>query len=148
MSTKTCIKCNQIKELSTFGRNKANKDGLRGECKACSNCWHRERRKENSESIKAYDAMRRQRDALKIKDQRLQRKYGITLDQYNDMIKQQNGVCAICNKPGKLVVDHNHGTGRVRGLLHTSCNRAIGYLQDKHEIILSAASYVEKDGVF
>ena len=66
----------------------------------------------------------------------LQRKYGITLDEYMDILERQEGSCALCGKIESaksrwgsvkmLAVDHNHETGQVRGLLCDSCNRLIG----------------------
>ena len=85
----------------------------------------------------------------------LKAKYGITLEQYNQMLGDQNGVCAICKKPetkrlaGKtqtLAVDHCHKTGNIRGLLCSKCNLGIGNLMDNPEIILAAASYIVLKG--
>lgn len=69
------------------------------------------------------------RDAKLIRrDLRLRRLYGISLRQYELMLKRQKGVCAICQRPPKsrpLHVDHDHHTGRVRGLLDYYCNRRV-----------------------
>lgn len=61
--------------------------------------------------------------------------YGITPEQYAELFRKQNGMCAICHQPprGKmksLSVDHDHNTGKVRGLLCITCNRAVGYLDN------------------
>jgi hypothetical protein len=76
----------------------------------------------------------------------LKLKYGITLEQYDEMHKKQNGVCAICKKPcrtgQRLGVDHNHSTGQKRGLLCMACNRAIGLLEEKISYLASAARYL------
>jgi hypothetical protein len=60
--------------------------------------------------------------------------YGITEAEYDEMLKRQNGVCALCqqDKPRKnrLSVDHDHNTGRVRGLLCVPCNRALGFFEN------------------
>lgn len=61
----------------------------------------------------------------RARDRRLRRKYGITLAQYNRMLKAQGGVCKLCGRPPKklpLAVDHDHATKRVRGLLCFTCN--------------------------
>lgn len=86
-------------------------------------------------------------------DRYLARNYGVTLDWYEKEYKKQAGLCAICNEEGflmdptrhktKLVVDHCHATGKVRGLLCHNCNRALGLFKDKKESLLSAASYLE-----
>ena len=81
------------------------------------------------------------------------RVYGITIQEYLDIAEQQDFVCAICHKvnfamntchSGVLVVDHNHKTGEVRGLLCHNCNRAIGLLQDDVYNLQNAISYLER----
>lgn len=80
----------------------------------------------------------------------LKRKYGINLDDYNKMLQEQNGSCAICfvkvedTKKKYLCVDHNHLTGAVRALLCDPCNSAIGFLKEDQEVILRAAEYLKK----
>ena len=77
------------------------------------------------------------------------RAYGITLADYERMFAEQGGVCGICKKfrvsksHPRLNVDHDHKTGRVRGLLCWMCNRGIGLLGDSRERILSAAEYLK-----
>jgi hypothetical protein len=75
---------------------------------------------------------------------RLKRKYGITQDQVDILLASQGGVCAIClNPPNKqLYVDHDHLTGRVRGLLCHRCNLALGMLGDNESGIRRALNYL------
>lgn len=73
--------------------------------------------------------------------------YGINIEIYNELFNKQNGCCAICKKhqiefKKHLHVDHDHITGKVRGLLCHNCNLAIGRLQDSPVIIASALEYV------
>jgi hypothetical protein len=77
----------------------------------------------------------------------LKRKYGITLDQYNEMHKKQNGRCAICGRNEKelghvLRVDHHHGTCKVRKLLCIGCNTGIGNFQENPSLLQRAISYL------
>ncbi len=81
----------------------------------------------------------------------LQRNYGITLEDYNTMYEEQGGVCKVCGDVGftmakhhkvKLVVDHNHKTGEVRGLLCHNCNRGLGLFQDDLSILQKAIKYL------
>jgi hypothetical protein len=79
------------------------------------------------------------------------RKYGVTNDVYNAMLAAQNGLCVMCGKPeihlGRggnvtpLAIDHDHATGKVRGLLCDTCNRALG-MYEKHEFDIH--SYLAK----
>lgn len=79
------------------------------------------------------------------RERRLRKLHGITLDDYDAMLKTQHRRCAICRKkPDKrvLVVDHNHSTGEVRGLLCNTCNRAIGLLKDDPDLLARAVKYL------
>lgn len=86
---------------------------------------------------------------------RIKREYGITVDEYNFVLRQQGGVCAVCrgeNPNGEFdrgkrsaeffSVDHCHATGRVGGLLCMQCNMAIGNLRDNPELAMRAAQYI------
>lgn len=78
----------------------------------------------------------------------LRKNYGLTIAQYEQMLKDQNGVCAICRKfrttgkASRLAVDHDHTNGKNRGLLCIFCNNAIGFLLDDPATIFRAAQYV------
>ncbi len=73
--------------------------------------------------------------------------YNITIEDYDRMAAQQDGRCLICQRKDKLVIDHDHETGSVRGLLCSACNTGIGLLQDNTEILLAAASYLSRKTV-
>lgn len=77
-------------------------------------------------------------------------RYGIDLDQYDELLTRQKGVCAVCARPPRgrlpLHVDHCHDTGRIRGLLCVGCNRAIGILGDTYEGVARAAAYLAAEG--
>lgn len=80
------------------------------------------------------------------RDASLLNKYGITLDTYNQLVKDQNDSCAICYEiPEKLFVDHDHSTGRIRGLLCMKCNSALGLFKDKQSNLVNAISYLQGD---
>lgn len=91
-------------------------------------------------------------------DQRRDKNYrhihNITLKQYNQIFKSQNGQCAICKttKPGgpggRLHIDHDHDTDKIRGLLCSKCNSALGSFQDNPEILKSAIQYLEKHNAY
>jgi hypothetical protein len=73
-----------------------------------------------------------------------EREYGLTEEQYNNMILSQNNLCAICSQPSTrtLNIDHNHETGKVRGLLCTNCNLGIGNFQDSLIYLQNAVNYL------
>lgn len=99
---------------------------------------------------------RRQHDAQRSPEQRSAtnrrhalKKYGITPGDYDQLLAEQDGVCAICAQPESiegrvLAVDHDHQSGAVRGLLCGRCNRAIGLLLDDPELLTRAANYLTR----
>ena len=83
----------------------------------------------------------------------LKKNFGISLDEYNKMLKDQNGVCKICGNPEmtyhnnsdrlrNLAVDHCHTTGKVRGLLCSRCNQGLGNFRDNPDFLAKAISYL------
>jgi hypothetical protein len=79
--------------------------------------------------------------------------YGVTLTEYNYILEEQGGCCAICKReltaraqggPGRPVVDHRHHDSKVRGILCSNCNCGIGFLQDDPIILEKAAEYLKK----
>ena len=88
---------------------------------------------------------------------KLKKQFGMTLEAYDQMLAAQNGVCAICRKPEtakdgyggvkRLSVDHNHETGKVRGLLCGRCNTGLGFFKDNPDVLAEATAYlVNTDG--
>jgi hypothetical protein len=89
------------------------------------------------------------------KNSSLLRKFKITLDEYNEMLVNQNYICAICgkpetdidprsNKPFALALDHCHQTNKIRGLLCSKCNKSLGGFNDNIELLQSAIDYLKK----
>jgi Recombination endonuclease VII len=68
--------------------------------------------------------------------------YGLTVEAYRLLLREQAGTCGICGRTHKLTVDHDHQTGQVRGLLCDPCNRAVGHLQDSPGVSRRAAEYL------
>lgn len=105
--------------------------------------------KYHNEYVKEY----RRLNPNKAKEHDLKKSFGITYEQFSDMKALQNSVCAICKKPERavykgvvrnLAVDHDHQTGKIRGLLCTQCNQGIGSLQHDVELFKVAIVYLEK----
>ena len=87
-----------------------------------------------------------------IVDNYLLRKYNIDTTRYKEMLEEQDSLCKLCHTEGwtmaehhklKLVVDHCHTTGKVRGLLCHNCNRALGLLQDNPQVMRRCVDYIE-----
>ena len=72
------------------------------------------------------------------------KKYRLDPDVYDRMVIEQEGRCLICGEPSDLVVDHDHKTGEVRGLLCSLCNSGLGMFRDRIGSLVSAAHYLER----
>jgi single-stranded DNA-specific DHH superfamily exonuclease len=113
------------------------------------NRWKRYKEK-NAEKVKLSQKLWYEANKERYRENKLKRNYNITLDDYDKMLQEQNGCCAICFVKAEdernkiLVVDHNHLTGEVRSLLCNGCNTAIGLLKENQEVILRAADYLKK----
>lgn len=139
---KRCPRCSCIKPLAEFYKSTKNK-GSSTHCAVCMRAIAKERHKKNARERKD----RYSRDREKIRDRILMSKFGISLLEYRAMLELQGGVCAICggvDKNKSLAVDHDHRTGKVRGLLCGRCNPAIGFLTDCTELAKKLISYIEK----
>lgn len=78
------------------------------------------------------------------KNQDLKRLYGLSLEEFERMYKEQEGKCGVCRTTTKLVVDHNHVTGKVRGLLCNNCNRALGWAKENPETLIGLVEWSRK----
>ena len=72
------------------------------------------------------------------------RKFGITVDELTALIARHEGKCAICNSTHRLVVDHDHGSNEVRGILCTPCNLGLAHFKDTPEFMELAAQYLRR----
>ena len=109
--------------------------------------YYRNKAYHKSESSKEY--MRRYYQENKDRQRHLafQKRYGITLNEYNDMREEQGNSCALCgihedNLTKKLHVDHCHETSIIRGLLCHACNTGIGLLNDDPDLLSKAIGYL------
>lgn len=116
----------------------------RGACKICRKEYERMYNITHKTQQKA--SVKRWADANKdrTRDTELRRIYGITLVDFTKMCDEQKLLCKICKLAKPLVVDHDHKTGTVRGLLCHSCNRGIGFLQDSIDILENATKYLKQ----
>lgn len=102
------------------------------------------------ESQRARNARNKERYAVVTRNNNLRKKYGIGVEEYQTMLLAQNGGCAICGRPDggtarskHLLVDHNHSTGLVRGLLCHACNIAVGAIEGRREYVRQIEAYLE-----
>jgi hypothetical protein len=152
-----CKKCFQYKDSTLFYNKKNNKKF--NYCIQCHSLINKKYYIQNKEKICSLSKKRLLKDPKKkylisLKSE-LKTNFGLTLEQYFSLLKNQNGLCAICNNPEKLIdprtqrirkicVDHCHKSKKIRGLLCSNCNRGLGLLKDSIKILESAIIYLKK----
>jgi len=169
ISGKTCPKCTVRKPLSAYHKNKCRSDGLATHCKECTSEMLREWRVANPERAKAISRKTKQKhiDANRarcrayakakraenpgyFRARHLKFAYGLTPAEWQAMFDAQEQRCKICgtnNPRGKRArwhTDHNHATGKVRGILCSKCNSGIGLMEENVEVLQKAAAYVKE----
>lgn len=140
---KNCIDCGESKSLDNFYTDKTCKDG---KVRRCIKCYEKIRLAKKKADPIAH--------LRKTQNFWLKHRYGITLEKYEEMYRQQDGKCAICNREDAgrnnsnvFCVDHCHETGVVRGLLCMPCNSALGQLKDDVNLLKKAINYLENKGI-
>ena len=146
---KKCPSCGETKPLSDYYKNSSAKDGHSYWCRNCTRRRNKVYRKRHPEKNKRSRRQKRLDPNSGEWGYWIRTHYDIILDEYNAMLADQGGVCAICGRTqeenGKrLSVDHDHETGAVRGLLCKSCNSGLAMFQDSPEIFHSAADYLRR----
>lgn len=124
---KICKCCKEQKKPEDFRSLKVN-------CTVCLQCQKKNRKKYSNSD--------------KRRDNQFKQRYGIGIKEYNILLENQNNCCAICKKnkselSTNLHVDHDHLTGKVRGLLCFNCNSGLGRFKDNIEYLLEAATYLK-----
>lgn len=131
---KICIECKVEKPVSDFFRDKENKTGYKNQCKVCK---YTRRNKIGRKETKT------QRRKWMLKSV-----YGITAQQFESMVIEQNNKCKLCGASAEtgayktLYVDHNHVTGKIRSLLCGYCNTGLGMFKESPELLIKASQYV------
>ena len=127
---KQCSSCKQHLPINEFSPDKGKKSGLSSQCKTCR------RLRYSTRYNKTY------------RDTRLKTLYNLNFGDYEIMFANQNGKCKICSSSDTgrgdkwLVVDHCHQSGKIRGLLCNTCNRALGLFKDNIQTLEKALSYL------
>ena len=123
--SKVCSRCGIDKPKTEFYADRSptgiprNLDGRASHCKVCAGVQTRELRR--------------------------RRLYGMPLGTYDRLVAEQDGRCPICNDQTKLVVDHDHDTGRVRALLCDPCNRLLSIADESPDVLRRAADYLDEN---
>ena len=134
---KTCSRCSETKPWGQFPKDRSTKTGYHGYCRAC-----------NIEKTQS-DFSRLTPEQRSLYNFRSQlRKYGLTPESYSQLLGKQGGVCAICSKQEKnkrLAVDHDHKSGKVRGLLCGQRNTGLGKFYDNVDTLSKAILYLQPD---
>jgi hypothetical protein len=156
---KKCKKCLETKPLTDFFNDKGFKSGKMAICKTCKQAKTYAWRKENPQKYNALAIKWRDKNPDKQHATEIKRAYGISIEEYNQLLIKQECKCAICDKQhdpsakrGRLYVDHNHKGPKarsgvkteIRGLLCNACNSAIGYFKDDVELLQKAIDYLKK----
>lgn len=133
-----CSMCNEFKNFEYFDVQKDKTTGYRSRCKICRNKEHKRRYK--------LEHVRRSAQESSWRNQGI---VGMTVELYDQMLKDQNYRCTICQKTEKenkkrLAVDHNHTTGKVGALICDFCNNGLGRFNDDLDLMYNAVAYLER----
>lgn len=156
---KACSRCKELKPVWGFNKDKQKSIGIASACRECASITSRESYNrcidKRTSYWKARTKEQRQLEYQKLKNSGAKlrhdlQRYGLTETEYNQLVKKQNGVCRCCGispeqtKFSRLAVDHNHKTGKVRGLLCGSCNRALGMLRENVKTLEAMICYLKE----
>ena len=145
-----CQSCSQLFPESAFYKEPRTKRGYQRKCKSCHKAAAADSYKKNQDSVLA--RLKENYCPTAERDKKLKRFYGISLQQYKEMLSSQGGKCLICksavphHNSGQFVVDHCHSTGAVRGLLCHHCNLLLGHAKDSTATLQAAITYLNNHG--
>jgi Autographiviridae endonuclease VII len=159
---KICGRCRVEQPIANFGLHSKACDKLQNDCAACKRIiaveWRRknpERSKatnnawnaKNREKVNAWARRSYRRNAVKRAHKQRQRRHGLLPHTEDELTKVQDGKCPGClNNLSEVTrhIDHDHATGKVRGILCQKCNMSLGLLKDDPEILIRLANYLRK----
>lgn len=143
-----CSRCDMVKPIDNFVKDRFSKTGRRNFCKECKN---------KRDSI--YRPLWKEKHKERYRERDIwihrKRKFGVNKEKYYLMLSSQKGSCAICKisfpeetAHRNIHIDHNHKTGEVRGLLCMKCNNGLGAFKDNITLLKMAAVYLEERGSY
>lgn len=159
METKICKSCKKQKDIKEFRFIRQNKNGTflyKARCEDCYNYHYREkyRKKSSTERSQIY---KKRIEGLSFEDkksQRLKYRFGLTMEEYENMLLSQNNKCYLCDKDFKgkgayqnANIDHDHKTGKIRKLLCARCNQALGLLDEDENLLKKMVVYLREHNV-
>lgn len=138
MEFKSCTRCGEIKQLSEYRITRQGKYHS-SYCRGCESIRYKEYYSKNKERL-----------LIELRHKSRKHLYGISKEEFVLLIEKQKNSCAICGTQepggkGNWHVDHDHNTGKVRGLLCHKCNTGLGLFLDDTKILTSAIKYLEKN---
>lgn len=138
-----CRRCGKEKSIEEFHKDKSIDGGFRWQCKECRRA-----------DFRKYEKRKRQENPNYCRERKLKFNKYTTVEEYNKLLDEQQGCCAICGKEettvsrwgtlAHLSIDHNHKTGKIRGLLCMRCNHLLGHSRDNINILFKAIQYLRK----
>src|SRR6187549_494841 len=146
--TRVCSKCSVPCDVGDFPRNRSRSAGASSWCVDCTSTYNAIYRKQKPEKFRKYwaDYVARHpgRATQKNYFNKLSRVYGLSEATYTEMLQAQNRLCATCGKDLPLCVDHDHVTGKVRGLLCDPCNTTLGKIHESVETLQAMIGYLNE----
>ncbi len=157
MEMKTCRVCKVVNPECGFSNSELSLNSP--QCRECKADYHKRKISDlKTKPDKYKNFCQKRRDSSRVSKSKtghqkynLSFSFGMTVEEYNSKLAAQNGACAICKKPErmvmrgkllKLAVDHSHATGRNRSLLCSACNRFVGVLEKDADLLAAAISYL------
>lgn len=140
MEKKICKDCLIEHPITEFRKVSDRKSGVHSACRKCFN-------KRSTVYAKTY--ANKNGKKLYHRNRNLIKLYGITLKEFDEILDRQNGLCAVCNgtaeksKYNRFHVDHDHATGKVRGLLCHYCNITLGMVNDNPDTLQKLINYLK-----
>lgn len=158
MSTKICTKCGEDKPLAEFYKNREN---LRPDCKSCGYKTNKVYRSTEQGRINKILATRRWKKTEKGKQaalryvnstkgrastlkKRIKYAYGLSIEAHAQLMEKAKNSCEICHSSAKICIDHDHKTGKIRGILCDLCNKGLGLFSDNAQFLSRAIRYLEE----
>lgn len=166
---KPCRDCGEPKPLDDFNRNHTTRDGRQPHCRLCQRArnasyyhgnnvlyqerarlWKEQNPARNRATKRAWAAKNPESVSRTHRSAWLKFKYGINVDQWEAIFAKQGGRCGICRRSElnadrkRFHVDHNHTTGKVRGILCNLCNVLLGNARDSRDTLARAIAYLEE----